>query len=668
MNLSSLWQGRRFEALVHHLEAFSEAALRRLALLYQTPAYEPRALALAWCLNPEALRQTVTSRVRGAHAFGLLSDLVLDHDYPVGLGWSDRAASKLLSELGLVHPADGSNTGDELVMPGALALILAPRTFGMRPSLPLLLGRLPHAQLAALSRELGLPSALVQLGHIPCALAIIEWMERPEAIEELIARLDEPDWIGIALAALELGGVCYWQEVFGDEPQAPLKRSPEDKVIPLMRFQERMDERGAADRLFALGILFRLPGEDDSGQDSIAIPEELWQPMWRLGQDWLFEWISDLYAAIEENAAVHRRAHGVDDPLLRMKWLAAELMRRPLDVHAIRDAQALAQDVDPTPITPLLELMREAGLLLRGRDRYTLRPERLDLLEGTRQSFVRNLLVGWCVSDIGWAADQHIGRALGIDEPWRRAALELWRKRREDSPAWLRAEGIETELTGAGYLRSLETGTDDLLEREISAMDVYVANAKLLWLDLLSTLEPERWYPPGLLTELLQLCFACALLDRLEVVLMDPAGGHYMPVQRPSYITDVFHSSAFDEWIDGILDHIFAPLGIARREQEQERVWLDTRPLRLDSVAEEMGISDELRVKRLRDIFQREDLPFKLSGAGALGRPVLSVATLPAPGHISLHLPIRELLEVVDRAPIIAYHGKTIEIATPAEP
>jgi hypothetical protein len=283
------------------------------------------------------------------------------------------------------------------------------------------------------------------------------------------------------------------------------------------------------------------------------------------------------------------------------------------------------------------------------------------MLDVPRAVFVRQILVGWCVSEVGWGADKHIGQALGTDDPWRVEALALWRERRADMPSWLRAEGVETDLTGAGYLRSLEHGSPELLEQEVSSMDIYVANAKLLWLDLVSMLEHDRWYAPSLLTEILQLCFACALFDRLEAVLREPALGHYLPVQRPSFITDAFHTAAFNEWVDAIIDHVLSPLGIARREPGHERVWLDTRMLRLDSVEEELGISDELRTKRMRDLFQREDLPFKIQPTGgAPGRPMLSVALLPAPGHISLDLPIQSLLAALDGAKITGYHGKTV--------
>jgi hypothetical protein len=659
MNHSSLWQGSRFDALVQHLQGFSESALRKLASLHGCPSPEPVAIALRWCANPEQLRQLVDQQVRGAQQHQLLSDLVLDHDLPVPVGWGDRAGCRALAELGLIHPIEGSRlTSSEVTMPGALALILAPRVRGMRPSLPLLLGRLSQEQLDAQCEALGVPAGM---GFVPSCLAIMEWVQRPEVMDDLLELMEEPDWIGVALMALELGGLCYWQEIFGAEPEAPIVRSASDKVVPLMRFQERLDEQGIAHQLQTLGILYRIEDGID-GQDSVAVPEELWEPMWRLGQEWLLDWMMGAYQAVEENASRAARSRGVDDPLARLKWLAVELSAGPIEADAVPRLQAMADAVDPTPIELLLELVREAGLVIRGRGRWTLRPERLDLLEGTRAAFVRKMLVGWCVSEIGWSADRHIGQALGVDDPWRVEALALWRERRADLPSWLRAEGVETDLTGAGYLRTLEHGSPEVLEQEVSIMDIYVANAKLLWLDMISMLEPDRWYAPGLLTEILQLCFACALFDRLESVLREPALGHYLPVQRPSFITDSFHSAAFNEWVDALIDTVLAPLGLARREAGQERVWLDTRPLRLDSVEEELGISDELRIKRLSDMFQREDLPFKITPAGAPVRPALSVATLPDPGHVSLDLPIHQLIDALEGATIIGYHGKTVEI------
>jgi hypothetical protein len=135
MNHSSLWQGSRFDALVQHLDGFSEPARRKLAALYQTPSHEPAAIALRWCLNPESLRAAVDQKVRGAHTHQLLSDLVVDHDLPLPINWGDRAACRTLAELGLIHMGDSSLwASGEVMIPAAIALILAPRVQGLRAS------------------------------------------------------------------------------------------------------------------------------------------------------------------------------------------------------------------------------------------------------------------------------------------------------------------------------------------------------------------------------------------------------------------------------------------------------------------------------------------------------------------------------------------------------
>ncbi|MFB6372725.1 MAG: hypothetical protein ABEN55_06350, partial [Bradymonadaceae bacterium] len=102
----------------------------------------------------------------------------------------------------------------DVVVPGALAALVAPRLTDTRPSFAILLGKEDDQRVRQLAREYELSE---EGSKVEVVLRLMDFMTQPDTIEDLLARVANPDWLGVAMMILELGGICYWQEVFGFE-------------------------------------------------------------------------------------------------------------------------------------------------------------------------------------------------------------------------------------------------------------------------------------------------------------------------------------------------------------------------------------------------------------------------------------------------------------------
>ncbi len=652
----SPWRGERFDALVRHFEAFPAPHRRRLAALYQSPSLDPTGLATQWCMNPEAVVSSLSRELRGAQSWAAVEELVTDHDMPVSLVWLDLRARRKLLQVGILRPDVNIHEAPH-TMPSAMACALAEHVRATRPSLPLLLGRMAREPLEQLARthQLTIGPGLIT------PLAIMEYMSAPDAVELLLAKLEEPDWISGALVVLELGGMCFWQEVFGADPSLPAPELSE-KVVPLMRQRDREVEVDIAHALMGVGLLFQVPDEH-AEHALLAVPEELWEGLWGLGRGWLMDWANEAFTTLRDGGA-HKPSEPTCELQPRLKWLACELSRRPLPAEPEAAIAALVARAEPPgePVQVSLELGAELGLFQADRrGALKLRKGGLALLELPRGLFMRRVLAEWCVGKIGRSADEPLARALGVDESWRQQVLEMLSARHDELPRWLLGEGIPTEMTGSGYLRALEQSPADLLIMELGLSSSYIWTAKLLWLDLLSLLEPHAWYSKGMLADLLQIVAACAMFDHLSHVLEQPGMASYLPVQRASYLNDGFHVAAFDEWVDAILDGLLLPLGLAVLDEPGERVLLDTRHLR---TLTPQGLPEDHRARLVQDVVQDEQLDFKapsLSPVSVL-RAVPDEAPLD-PDALALSEPIATLLEATRARRITRYDGGAIYLA-----
>ncbi|MEM1348299.1 MAG: hypothetical protein AAGI01_07090 [Myxococcota bacterium] len=652
----ALWMGRDFEALVAHFEAFSAAQRKKLSKSYAVPSGEAEALATAWCLNPERVLDVVRAQLDSSSALDLMEDLALDHDLPIELRWSDRRSRRKLAKLGLVAPAvSGTPSARECVMPASIAAILAPMLQGVRPSLPLLLGRASEQEVDQLALRFGVDGP----GKIPKILGLRDVFMREEHVERLLAMLPEPEWLGGALMVLELGGMCYWQEIFGMELEQKVKAEGEHKVVPLMLRHERTEERDIARHLLELGVLFRIEEPDPGPHALLAIPEELWYGVWTLGRSWLMEWLGATWFDTEDSGLKRQGAGRADDMVARLKWLACEADAGRLTPERTADVAAVSA-LELEEVEWTIGFAEELGLLVLQEGAWVLDAERLDVLDLPRSGFVRAALYEWCVGIIGETVDRSLGTAIGVDEGWRNDVLGFFAQRGEIAPRWLWSEGVATELTGTGYLRAKDAGTTEGYIAEFALLNGYVWSLKLLWLDVLSLLPEQQWYPVGLVSELLQLLSAMTVFTHLSSVLEANGASLYIPAQRSSFLTDHVHVNAFDAWLEDIVTELMGPLGVAEFSEDRERVWLDTRML---SVESPVGLEEEQRVQILEDLLGEEVAErFSPPRPAANGwRPLVQVSARDEDERrVALTTSVRELLSRVRGRKIARYEGDVL--------
>lgn len=663
------WKGHHYRRLVLHFESYSPLQLRRLAKLYQCPDPSPEGLATYWCVQPERVRLLIEQKLRSAQARDAVIQLVIDHDMPVLLDWLDGNTLRQLIDVGLVREQiDDTSLEDQYYLPGAAAAMLAPLIAGARPSLLILLGRAPREQVEALAKRYEIPAGP---GLTPI-LALSELFMDPSSLDRIVGGLPEPEWLGGALIVLELGGVCYWQEVFGadpeDEPAPPPRGGPalgahQGKVVPLMTSAERMHERDVAQTLLEIGLIYRF--DDPVGEyPLVAVPEELWQPLWMMGRMWLMEWAEGTFMALEDAAsrADAPASFNVGGLQACAKWLASEHAISPLTLDPGEDPciTSLRQKSSnlEEPSTPQLGLMVELGIFDLQEHALILDQEQAsELLDLSRPIFLREVLSFWASCQIGHHIDARLASAIGLDETWRQQVLDAMRASDEDPLPWLLSEGLTSEMTGAGYLRALDNSTPELLAMELGLVNSYIWSSKLVWLDLLSMLQPGSWYNISLLFELIQLVCAVTLFEHLSHILEYTGLAQYLPVQRASFLTDAFHTDAFEAWVRDILLHLFVPLGVAAVSEDGQRVCFDVKFLRVPTPD---GLTDDDRVALLRDIFQNPDLEFKIPTSAPA--PFGLVAPQPPEGGLALTEPLAHLMASVQGRLIASYDGRVIKL------
>lgn len=653
------WESRSFQALVDHVASFGEPLRRKLATLYGAPDASAKAIAARWTLDPEAVREVVSQKVRSAQLHTLLEDLVLDHDLPLRVEWSERKHLQQLVDIGLLRPLASRGRGmpRTVTMPGALAAILSPTVTGMRPSLPIILGRMEREEVSAIVGRHGIEEGplLVMMYELR------DHFEEPDTLERVLDMLPEPEWLGGALMAIELGGMCYWQEIFGTGVE-----QPEENIVPLMRDFERRQEQDIALTLAELGLIFRLEG-DPSGYPMLAIPEELWHALWTLGRGWLMEWVTHTIDALVDNGARKLRSVAATEPLQhRLKWLLCEALVDPFRYPPSEElleqfsqksgipTEVCAAAIEDAMSLELLGITENTEAEDRSEPELWLEPEEdenLEPLELGRAAFARHVLRAWTMGAFGERSDRHAAQAIGLDEAWRQQVLELELTPYDALlPAWVQGEGLEPQMTGTGYLRNLSTSTPELLMLELGLVNSYIWSTKVLWLDLLSLLEDGRWYPLGLLQELFQLVAALTLFNHLAHILEHPAFSHYLPVQRASFLSDPMHVTAFDDWAEEIVTEVLAPLGVAALEDGL--VMLSTRDLRIESPA---GMPDELRLESLRELVGDENFEFAIPESNG---PKLAIAAVHEPeedGSLSIDSPLPQLFDWLEGKRIVRY-------------
>lgn len=649
--------GTHRERLIDHFAAFTASQREALAERWGCGSPAPVALARFVYDSPERILAFVRSELTGdGAALDLLEDLVLDHDIPLDIGWSDRGTRSRLAELGLLAPsASGRHRPGQGELPGALASVLSPIVTGLPTTLVTLLGREDDETVDRIARSWG----VVGTTRLEKILTLSEWLSSPDRVEDLADRLPSPDYLGAALIALELGGICFWQEVFGHD----LHENPEfgGNVVALMRSDERDYERHIAESLTDFGLIFRI---DEEGQAPLAVvPDELWSVLWAIGRSWLVEGVGYTVGDAIEQAVRRPKENEGADLQATLKWFSCEAARgsftapagtvsdetmsRLIEVGG-HDARYWAERVDLA-----LEL---SALRIRRNGEAAENPAFQRVLDLPRSAFVRQVLFDWCTGYVGGAADSRLSRAIGLDDTWRREAVRFLRQRSEFVPLWLEHEGVESELTGSGYIRNAGDSEPEQLMTEIGLTNGLVWSAKLVWLDLLSVLEDDLWYPADVVAELAQLATGFATFGQLIHVIERPNDGLYLPLQRASFLADPLHSPEFHAWFDDAVLHLLEPLGVARLSEDRHQVWLQTSHLRVESPP---GLPDEQRELIMREIFGDPEMEFRVPQA--VPNRLHRVDDPTEAGGIGLDLPLDVVKRWLADRDIVSFDGRRIE-------
>ncbi|RAL21549.1 hypothetical protein DL240_11875 [Lujinxingia litoralis] len=650
------------ERLQAHLDEFTPRQRARIAEFYGLEHDAPEFIAQAWLADPENVVERVLDEVTSPMALRLLEELVLEHDIGLSIGWAPSRHRQLLGRLGLIKSRRDERGEYYAVVPGAIAAILAPEIDGQRPSLLLLLGRAGEDALARLEAKYRLEPTGSRAERV---IDLAEAFEQPETVNDMIEALPNPDWIGDAMMVLELGGVCYWQQIYGYDIDPTFGQAPDDKVVPLMRSQDRQYQQDVAEHLLEAGILFRF---DDPviGVPMVAVPEELWRELWTLGRRWLLDWMAQAYFDLSEQGARRASVESATELQAVLKWLALEREESPLSVDeegqldAKSRSRLNALSEREVPWLAVVSLAREARIFEVREGQLEQGVEFEAMLNAPRRRFARELLLEWSMGYSGARADVLLAEAIGLDEAWRARAVGLLREHGEMVPAWMQSHGVPSQETGGGWLRAPEEGSDEAVLFEAGLVFAFVLAIKVTWLDLLSLLAADHWYTLDGMVELMQCTAAASMFSQLGMVLEHQNTTVYLPYQRASFFMDAYHGPKFREWLEQVLDELLVPLGVVRRSEGGDLVQLDTRQLRVDSPP---GWPPGHRRQMLVEILGDEDLHFEPPSPGAPELRPVSLVTEEEPTRVSLAEPLAALRGLVGDRRVERFDGRFLKLS-----
>ncbi len=596
-----------------------------IAELVQAKSDLPADIVAAIAQRPDRLLKQVRQSFTAPIELQAINEFVLDHDMPFEIDGIPPSVLKKLGEFGLVNRAAEE---DAVAMPAAIASVLSPMVKGIKSSMPTLLGTCTAGEVTAMGARFGI-SRDTKLETI---LAISEFFLMPDILESVAERLPDFEYLGGALVAIELGGGCFWQEVFGmDEDDTS------SNVVPLMRQSERRMEADIAENLRELGVVFRVDAEPFA---MLIVPEELWKPLWELGRSWLSEWCCNSFDLL------------VDSAVGRLGAATSNLsLRHALKIVALwpeQTVEELGQLDDSVHWVATKELATELSVAAEHE-----RGPADGLLDASRPEFTRSVLSEWVLGYLGRSADAQLAQAFSLDDTWRLRTLQVLTIHNEFAPLWMHGEGVDMETTGGGVLRDPTQGSDDLVLLEAEILFDLVASAKLLFLDMLSLLKPGYWYPKDVVSEFMQMVVSWLTFDRVAQVLSNPGAGIYLPIQRASLISDPMLTEGFDAWLQDVFENFLAPLEVATVDGELVR--LETELLRLPNPP---GLEDDVRAEVLREILNDPQFEFPMPKAASGFRALPKEDS--NPNRLILDTPIVQLREQASGRSLIAIDGDAL--------
>lgn len=648
--------------LVRHLYEFDERARKAMSRLYEAPGSSPEELAEFWVRSPDVVLEVARRELKSAAAWQAVEEVTIEHDVGAALDWASARSRRQMKRLGLIRFVQDDDGNEWAVMPGLLASIFAPHVTGDRGSLPILLGRSDLEKLQGLCQLWELPTGGSKLELIG---RLIDHFSREEMVQDILEALPSPDWIGDALMILELGGLCFWQQIYGYDLETALGEA--GNVIPLMRRADRQRQQEMAEALMDHGVIFRLESLGE-GYAMVAVPEELWKGLWQLGRVWLLEWTVQAVAAMEEEALGQPWKRRPMELQAALKWLVIEAKSGRLrvgDDEIDEDSRDELREVLGEDLNPLWrgwwDLGYELGILAKSRRRAVKPgPEYLSLLNRRPADFQREVLLEWCLNYAAIGADFKLGQAFGLDDEWRKRAVQLLHSQDEMVPFWMEIPGVESATTGGGWLREPGTGGDELIDLETRLTVTFVILTKFSWLDLLSLLPTERSYTVESLVELAQCVAALSMFTKLGMVLRNYPIAVYLPFQRASFLMDHLHESPFREWVEDIIDDLFVPLGIAEWADERDRIMLDTEVLRIESPP---GWPEDDRRALIQELFG-EEAEFEMPRRRETELRAVAPGADAEDGGLSIEEPIQDLLAAAQGKRVLHFDGKILSLGS----
>lgn len=659
------WQSIYFQDLVRHFELFPLAERERLARLYLSDRETPEALAMQLCLYPERLQELFSRHPISQQAMDLLGGLAIEHDLPVhvhGAQGENMDALRELRDLGLLvwdakalKPVGRSHMRRiglskplQVTFPGAFVLALPEVFEPSRPSLFLLSSLLSGDEV----RELGARHDIAAGSRVVVLMELAEKFKSEGFVEGLIDRFEEPDTIGLAITALELGGMCYWQDIFGFDgeegpPPSPahVRGEPDAiglvteeadeeegkvaKILPLVKDDMMRLQQSASRVLQDYGIIYKFDVEEYQ-YAMLAVPEELWMNLWTLARNWILGWIDHTFQDLDETALSQSQLEPEFDrrtPQRTEEWIrlmVAVLADHHDPAHEQSSTLSIAQiaaaidelgvSLPAEHVETLTLLGAHLGIFVVEQDGEQVRlgEDAASLLEQRSVELVQKMLRLWSMGRSTFTLERHVGLATGLDESWRQVASKIVTSVLEEQatpsaelPFWMAHPGVEHELTGMGYLRDIDHIVEEMVCAEFSIANSVINTTKLLWFDLLHLLDEERWYAISALADLLQFVLAVSLFQHLAHLFDHPELSQYVPLQRPDYLTLPMHVDGLHAWTTTIFEELLEPLGLAM--VHGERVRLRTRHLEIEGPDD---FDHALREQFLENVFrQREDAP-----------------------------------------------------------
>jgi len=636
-NLDAHRDNKYLYQFVEQLGDFTADHRQSLGRLYGISDATPEGLAQGILKDPERLIEVVQQEVVDSPSWGLLQDLVFDHNMLVPIPRGSKKAAKQLSKLGLI-----SVQGDECFMTGVVASMLAPLVPGTPSSCIVLLGMTSSEQLERMARWWK-----VKPKHrMAMVLELAELMTRPGIGDSLIDLLPDPEYLSPAMLAVELGGVCFWQEVFGFESDS------ETGVLPLIRRDDLAMEKEMSSTLRDVGIVFKI---HEGPQSMLVVPEEYWPALWEVGCTWLRLWISESLETLHDQM-VRRLDERPDELQPVLKWILCEVEGRswawPGDRTSLLLHLSSIGGRTPSFWGSRLDLGIELGVFATKSNRLIV--EDTQDLDANRGVFVRNVLGDWCLGEVAAHTETHVGKALGLDEVWRREVLKVLKKSGESVPSWLHSEGVESLLTGSGFLKdSLDTPKEVLMAEFVLAHDI-MYSIRQGWLDLLSVMSPTYWYAKEHVLELFGMVACFELFSHVSHAIDGSGMAFYIPFQRSSLLMEPVHLESFRLWLDDTIEGFLIPLGVATQSPDGESIWFDTSALRVPTLS---WMDEGKRIERVEQMFAGKKIEFSIPA-----EPEFRLHRVPEleDHELGLEVPVHVMRSWLRKREIIRFDGRRI--------